>query len=187
MSVLRKRWIILRHPHARVKFGRYTHVGPNFSLHIPSDGTFIVGDAVEFRHGFRAEVAHGASVRIGSHSRFTYDVLIQCGGSIEIGEHCMFGQSTSIFDGNHRFRELDRPMLEQGYDLKPVKIEDHATVTTKCTIIGSIGTRSFIGANSVVTRDIPPSVVAVGVPARPIDYFGPPGEEPVEAVAGSAK
>jgi acetyltransferase-like isoleucine patch superfamily enzyme len=178
MSALRKRWILFRHPHGTVRFGRYTYLGPGFSLHMPSDGEFIVGDAVEFRRGFRAEVHHGASIRIGSQCHFTYDVLIQCAGTIEIGDHCMFGQSTAVFDGNHRFRDLDRPMLEQGYDLKALRIEDHATVTTKCTVVANIGTRAFIGANSVVSRDIPPYVLAVGAPARPIDYFGPPERKP---------
>jgi acetyltransferase-like isoleucine patch superfamily enzyme len=180
MSSLRKRWIIWRHPHAKIEFGRYTHVGPGFSLHIPSDGEFIVGEAVEFRHGFRAEVHHGASIRIGSQSVFTYNVLIQCASSIEIGEHCMFGQSTGIFDGNHRFRDLEVPMIYQGYDLKPLRLSDHVTITTKCTVMANIGTRAFIGANSVVSRDIPPYCLAVGAPARVIDYFGPPGSEPPE-------
>lgn len=182
MSELRKRWVVFRHPHATVSFGRYTHVGPGFSLHMPSDGEFICGDACEFRHGFRAEVHHGASIRIGNESRFTYNVLMQCAGSIEIGDRVMLGQSSAIFDGNHRFRDLDIPMLYQGYDLKRIRIEDDATITTKCTIVASVGERAFIGANSVVTRDIPPYVVAVGAPARPIDYFGPPGGEPAELV-----
>lgn len=178
MSSLRKRWIVLRHPHATVRFGRYTHVGPGFSLHIPSTGEFIVGEACEFRKGFRAEVEHGASIRIGNECRFTYDVLVQCGGSIEIGDRVMFGQATALFDGNHRFRDLDVPMLYQGYDLRPIRIEDDATITTKCTVLASIGRRTFVGANSVVSRDLPPYVVAAGVPARVIDYFGPPGQEP---------
>ena len=43
-----------------------------------------------------------------------------------------------------------------------------------------LGKRAFIGANTVVTRAIPPYTVAAGVPARVIDYFGPPGSEPAE-------
>ncbi len=46
--------------------------------------------------------------------------------------------------------------------------------------MASIGERTFVGANAVVTRDLPAFVVAVGAPAKPIDYFGPPGQEPAE-------
>lgn len=178
MSELRKRWILFRHPHATIRFGRHSYLGPGFSLHVPWDAEFVVGTGVEFRRGFRAELAPGAAIRIGSHTRFTYDVLIQCGDLIEIGEHCMFGQATAIFDGNHRFRDLELPMLDQGYDLRPLRIADHATTTTKCTITAGIGRRAVIGANSVVSDDIPPYCLAVGAPARVIDYFGPRGEEP---------
>jgi virginiamycin A acetyltransferase len=64
-------------------------------------------------------------------------------------------------------------MLEQGYDFAPVRIEDDATITTKCTIMAGVGTRAFVGANAVVTKPVPPYVVAAGVPARVIDSFAP--------------
>jgi len=178
MSELRKLWVKLRNPHADIRFGKYTYLGPGFSLHMPHGGTFITGQAVEFRRKFRCEVMGDARVAIGDLAVFTYDVIIQCGKSIEIGKRVMFGQCTLVVDGNHRFRDLDKPMLEQGYDFRPLRIEDDATITTKCTIIHQVGKRAFVGANSVVSRPIPPYCVAVGNPARVVDYFGPPGQEP---------
>jgi acetyltransferase-like isoleucine patch superfamily enzyme len=173
MSALRKRWVLMRHPHAEIRFGEGVYLGPGFSLHIPGRGSFVVGDGVEFRRGFRAELWDGGRIEIGADSVFTYYVLMQCSTTIHIGERCMFGQSTIVLDGNHRFRDISRPMLEQGYEYHELDIEDDATVTTKCTILASLGTRSFIGANSVVTRPVPAYSVAVGAPARVIDYFGP--------------
>lgn len=185
MSRIRQQWVILRHPQATISFGRQVYLGPRFSLFIPEEGSFIVGDGVEFRRDFRAEVSGRGRVTIGSGSVFTYSVLIQCSTTIEIGERCMFGQTTILLDGQHRFRDLDKPMLEQGYDFNPLRIEDDAVITTKCTIMANVGKRAFIGANAVVTKPVPPYTVAVGAPARPIDYFGPPGEEPEELRARS--
>jgi acetyltransferase-like isoleucine patch superfamily enzyme len=178
MSWLRQRWVILRHPQAEIKFGRHTYLGPRFSLFIPGEGSFIVGEGVEFRRDFRAEVSGNGRVTIGSGSVFTYSVLIQCSTTITIGERCQFGQTTILLDGQHRFRDLNKPMLEQGYDFHHLRIEDDAVITSKCTIMADVGRRAFIGANAVVTKAIPPYTVAVGAPARPIDYFGPPGQEP---------
>jgi acetyltransferase-like isoleucine patch superfamily enzyme len=178
MSWLRKRWVIVRHPLADIRFGRGVYLGPRFSLFIPANGSFIVGDGVEFRRDFRAEVSGDGRVTIGSGTVFTYAVLIQCSTTIEIGERCVFGQATILLDGQHRFRDLTRPMLEQGYDFRPLRIEDDAVITSKCTVMADVGRRSFVGANAVVTKPIPPYTVAVGVPARPIEYFGPPGLEP---------
>ena len=177
-SRLRQRWVILRHPGADLRFGPNVYLGPRFRLFIPADGSFIVGEGVEFRRDFRAEVSEHGRVTIGDKSVFTYAVVIQCTTTIDIGERCMFGQSTILLDGHHRFRDLTRPMLEQGYDFFPLRIEDDAVITTKCTIMADVGRRAFVGANSVVSRPIPPYTVAVGAPARPVDYFGPPGEEP---------
>jgi len=115
---------------------------------------------------------------IGEGSYLTYDVIISCDTTIEIGKRCGLAQNTYIADGSHRFRDLDKPFLEQGYEYRPIRIEDDAQVHSKCTIVNSIGTRSVIGANAVVSRAIPPYCLAAGVPARVIDYFGPPGQEP---------
>ena len=173
-SRLRKWWVLARHPHADIRFTEPVYLGPGFSLHVPEEATFVAGPGVEFRRNFRAELARGAVLEIGRGTRFTYDVVIQCGQRIEIGERCMFGQTTLLVDGNHRFRGLDRPMLEQGYDFSPIVIEDDAVLTTKCTVIGArVGTRTYVGANAVVSRDLPPYAVAVGAPARVVDSFAP--------------
>jgi acetyltransferase-like isoleucine patch superfamily enzyme len=185
MSWLRKRWVLLRNPHADIRFEGPVYLGPGFSLHMPHGGTFVVGSGVEFRRGFRAEIGPQATVTIGAGSYLTYDVIIACSTTIEIGERCGVGQNTFVADGNHRYRDLDKPFLAQGYDYRPVRIEDDVQIHSKCTIVNSIGTRSVIGANAVVSRPIPPYCMAAGVPARAIEYFGPPGEEPAQLSQGS--
>jgi len=182
-SWLRKQWVLVRHPHADIRFGRNCYLGPGFSLFMPGEGSFIVGDRVEFRRDFRAEVSGRGRITIGSHTTFTYSVLVQCSTTIDIGERCQFGQTTILLDGQHRFRDITRPMLEQGYDFNPLTIEDEAVITSKCTVMADIGRRAFVGANAVVTRPVPPYTVAVGAPAKPIEYFGPPGEEPAELLS----
>src|SRR5437763_7518833 len=156
MSWLRKRWVHFRNPHATIRFGRGTYLGPGFSLHMPFGGTFVTGEGVEFRRNFRAELGGPESrIEFGARAVCTYDVLMQCTTSIVIGERCQFGQSTIVIDGNHRFRDLDRPMLEQGYDFTPIRIADDATVTTKCTIIPALAPRALIGAPAALTPPAP--------------------------------
>ncbi len=186
MSEFRKRWVLFRHPHADIRFGRGVYLGPGFSLHMPDSGTFIAGDNVEFRRNFRAEVVGDGRVEIGAGSYLTYDVIIACSTTIKIGERCGLAQSTFIADGNHRYRDLQTPFLAQGYEFRPVELEDDVQVHSKCTILASIGTRTVIGANAVVTKPLPPYTLAAGVPARVLDYFGPPGGEPPELSESSA-
>lgn len=182
MSRIRKSWALLRNPHADLRFGSNCYLGPGFSLHMPYGGTFIAGDGTEFRRNFRAELGGPtSSITIGNGSIFTYDVIIQCDTSISIGERCTFGQATMMVDGNHRYRDAEKPVLEMGYDYRPLRIDDLVTSMSKVTIIADIGKRAVIGANAVVTRPVPPYSLAVGVPARVIDYFGPGESEGPEA------
>jgi galactoside O-acetyltransferase len=186
MSWVRKRWVLLRHPEADIRFGRGCYLGPGFSLHIPHGGTFIAGDAVEFRRNFRAEISGKGRITIGSGCYFTYDVILACSTTLDIGERCGMAQATFVADGNHRYRDLSKPFLEQGYDFRPIVIEDDVQIHSKCTILASIGTRTVIGANAVVTKPLPPYTVAVGVPARVLDYFGPSGQEPPELMTSAS-
>lgn len=177
---MRKRWILLSHPHADIRFGRNVYLGPGFGVEIPGRGTLIVGDGVSFRRNCRVEIAGTGRIEIGDGSYLTYGVLLACSTTMTIGKRCGIGFNSSVYDGNHRFRDTSRPFLEQGYDYLPLRIEDDAQIHSLCTVVNHIGKRAVIGANSVVTRPVPPYTLAVGAPARPIDYFGPAGEEPAE-------
>jgi acetyltransferase-like isoleucine patch superfamily enzyme len=178
-SRMRQRWVKLRNPMADISFGPGCRLGPGFSLHAPWGGTFRCGPGCEFRRGFRVELAGPEStVEVGDRTVATYDVLIQCASAVRIGADCGLGQATLIVDGNHRYRDLSRPPLRGDYDLRPINIGDGAVAWSKNTIIADIGERAILGSGAVAVKPIPPYTVAVGAPARVIDYFGPPGQEP---------
>ena len=178
-STLRRRWAIFKNPNATIVFGHGCLLGPGFSLHMPAGGTFIAGAGVDFRHGFRAEI-NGGSVEIGDQSMFSHNSLIQCTTSMKIGERVMFGQSTILIDGNHLLKDPSATIFEQGYDFRPLTIEDDVTCLSKATIINDLGTKSIVAANTVVNKPVGRYCVVGGVPARVIDYFGPPELAPAE-------
>lgn len=165
MSALRKRWIVFTNPRATIEFGEGVHVAPGFSVFIPHNGSFIVGPRTEFRRGFRAEIIGDAVVSIGADCVFSYYSLIQCSSRVDIGSKCAFGQSLAIFDGNHRYRDVSQPLQDQGFDLRPIRIEDRAVCLTKVTVTADLGERCVIGAHSFVNRPIPAFTMAAGVPA----------------------
>jgi acetyltransferase-like isoleucine patch superfamily enzyme len=169
---LRKVTIALTHRHCHVEFQGPIRLGPGFTLEIPDRGTLIVGPGVDFRRDFVCEISGEGRVTIGGGTTFTSRCSIQCTTSVEIGEGCTFGEGTLIVDGSHRFRDPNRPLLEQGYDYRPITIGAGASVMAKSTVLNSIGEGAFIGANSVVTKPIPPFSLAVGAPARVIEQFG---------------
>jgi acetyltransferase-like isoleucine patch superfamily enzyme len=110
-----------------------------------------------------------ARVRIGEGSFLNLGVMVASAELVEIGSHCMFANGCFVSDADHRFDDPTRPVTWQGFTSKgPTRIGDnvwcgaHVVVTSGVTI----GERCVIGANSVVTADIPPGSIAAGAPAR---------------------
>jgi acetyltransferase-like isoleucine patch superfamily enzyme len=186
LSALRKRVLLFGNPHVTIEFQGPVHLGPGFSLHAPEGGTLIVGPNVEFRRGFRLELGGGAVVQIGEDCVFTYDLLVQISTSLVIERGCQLGQNVFIADGNHKFRDHTKHFFHQGYEYRPLVIGEGAAIHSKATILNNIGRQAVIGANAVVTKPIPAWTLAVGMPAKPIEYFGPPGSEPPELSAQGA-
>ena len=176
-SDARRALVRATHLHCTVEFQGPVHIGPGFSLFIPDRGSLVVGPGVQFRRGFSCEIHGEGAVHIGANTVFTYDTVIQCSTSVEIGADCAIGQ-VMIVDGKHQYEDPDLPFLAQGYDFRPIRIGDGVLIMSKTTITNDVGDRAVVGANTVVTKPVPPYCLAVGAPARVVKYFGPPGEGP---------
>jgi acetyltransferase-like isoleucine patch superfamily enzyme len=85
-----------------------------------------------------------------------------------------------IADGDNRFRDWTKHVLDQGYESRPVTIGDGAMIMSKCTLVADVGANAVVGANSVVAKPVPPFSLAGGVPARVIEQFGPSRPCPAE-------
>jgi acetyltransferase-like isoleucine patch superfamily enzyme len=110
-----------------------------------------------------------ARIRIGGGTFLNIGVMVAALELVEIGDHCMFANGCFVSDGSHRFDDPHKPVPWQGFTTKgPARIGDnvwcgaHSVITSGVTV----GERSVIGANSVVTTDIPPFSIAAGAPAR---------------------
>lgn len=171
-SEFRRLMVLATHQHCRVEFQGPVRLGPGFRLHIPDHGTLVVGKGVEFRRGFICEISGNGRVSVGSGSIFTSNVLIQCSTSIDIGVRCIFAQSVLLVDGSHRFRDASKSVLDLGYDYRPLVIGDDVMVLSQSVVFADIADRTVVGANSVVSRPLPPRCLALGSPARPVEYFG---------------
>lgn len=172
-SWLRKQRVKAAHPRVTVRFGNHSYLGPGFELIAAGSGSLTIGDRVEFRRGCRIELGDGGCVEIGDDSHFSYNAVIASSGEVIVGRRCLFGFSSSIFDGNHRFDDLSRPISEQGYDLRRIVVGDDVLVSAHTTIVNSVGQRAVIGANAVVSKPVPPYTVAVGAPAVPVRSLAP--------------
>jgi acetyltransferase-like isoleucine patch superfamily enzyme len=114
-------------------------------------------------------VGDEAQVRIGEGTFLNIAVMVAAMQLVEIGSHCMLANGCFVTDANHRFDDPDAPVPWQGFDSKgPTRIGDNVWMGANVVVTSgvTIGERCVIGANSVVTQDIPPFSIAAGVPAK---------------------
>lgn len=108
----------------------------------------------------------GKHVHLGSHVYVNYNLTLVDDTHIYIGDHVMIAPNVVIATGTHPIHPGLR-RKEAQYNL-PVHIQDNVWLGAGCLVMPgvTIGENSVIGAGSVVTKDIPANVVAVGNPCR---------------------
>jgi acetyltransferase-like isoleucine patch superfamily enzyme len=135
------------------------------------DGRIEIGPQVLFEPNVWLTAPAPGRIRIGGGTFLNLGVMVAALDLVEIGEHCMFANGCFISDANHRFDDPYRPVPWQGFSSKgPTRIGDNVWCGINVVVTSgvTIGERCVIGANSVVTEDIPPFSVAVGAPAKVI-------------------
>ena len=92
---------------------------------------------------------------------------------IVIGNDVWTGHHVYITDQNHGYENLERPIAQQTQPEREVVIGDGSWLGYGSVVLPgvTIGRHVVIGANSVVTNDIPDRSVAVGAPARVIRRY----------------
>lgn len=98
---------------------------------------------------------------------------IMSGESIVIKNDVLIADKVYITDHTHTFGDVTKPYKKQGIKLiKKICIGEGAWLGENVSVIGAcIGKQSIVGANSVVTKDIPDYCIAVGSPAKVIKRF----------------
>ena len=138
-------------------------------LEMLQEGRLELGAHVLLEPGVWLTAMAPARIRIGGGSFLNLGVQVAAVDLVEIGEHCMFANHCFITDANHRFDDPDRPVPWQGFTSKgPTRVGDNVWCGANVVITSgvTIGERSVIGANSVVTTDLPPRSIAAGAPAK---------------------
>lgn len=150
------------------------HLGPDFHAR-----DFLWLEAVTAYTESSTTTHFHPEIRIGRSARLSDNVHIACIDRVVIGDYLLCGSGVLISDHAHgSYRSTgaaasdpatppgQRPLVSAGRVSigNNVWLGDHVAVLPGSTI----GDGCIVGANSVVTGEIPPGTIAVGAPARPV-------------------
>lgn len=116
---------------------------------------------------------------LGDNVNVGHNVRVQCARKIAIGNNVLIGSRVTIIDNSHgcyKGEKQDAPVIppnERVLWTAPIVIGDNVWIGDGAIVQAgvSVGNGSIIGANSVVTKDVPENCIVGGVPARVIKKY----------------
>jgi acetyltransferase-like isoleucine patch superfamily enzyme len=175
----------LWHHRRRIKARRFAQFGKRSLIVSPrgilSPHRIEIGDRVIVHDGAMFSVVeryrgrdHRPLLRIGSGCNIGPGIWFSCVGRIDVGEDNLMGHNILIADSYHEYQDPDTPiMLQPMAEPEPVTIEPGCIIGPHAAILAgvTVGARSFVSANAVVTHSVGPNSVVVGNPARVIRHY----------------
>ena len=131
----------------------------------------VCGDNVNIASGVR--FGRGRRISIGTDSGIGENSYIVCMEDVNIGNDVMIGPDVMILTGGHDYSDPNLRLIDQQVIAAPVTIGNDVWIGARVLILPgvTIGSRSIVGAGSVVTKDIPSHSIVAGNPARIIKTF----------------
>lgn len=129
-----------------------------------------IGDKVYIGHNTILKGYYKNEMIIGDGTWIGQNCFFHSAGGIEIGKAVGVGPGVKILTSNHVNEELDRPVLHNPIEFKPVIVKDGADLGVGAVLLPGVivGKGAIVGAGSVVTKDVEDYAIVVGNPARRI-------------------
>lgn len=134
-------------------------------------GRLRIGEGTLLEPGCWITMAPEAEIEIGAGCFLNRNTMVAAQGRVTIGDHVMFANGCFVGDAEHRYDDPELPVTWQGFTSKgPVAIGDNVWFGVNCVVTSgvSVGERCVVGANSVVTADLPARHICAGAPAKPL-------------------
>jgi galactoside O-acetyltransferase len=155
-----------------IEIGNGVHIFKNVRLDAKGhpNNQIYLGNGVAIERNVDIGCLENTCIHIEEDTFIGPNVCIAGPGNIRIGKQCMIASQSGIYANNHNFTDTLLPMQKQGVTRQGIVIEDDCWLGHGVTVLDgvTIGKGSVIGAGAVVTKDIPPYSVAVGIPAKVI-------------------
>lgn len=167
MNVYISPYAVIKNGH-KIKTGNNVVIERGVTLYVDNEGSCItIGDDSYFSSNCILRTYNGW-IKIGNNCTVNNYAFLYGHGGLEIGNNVRISTSVTIIPMNHIYEDPNVPICKQGIRAEGIKIEDDVWVGAGAKILDgvTIGKGSVVGAGAVVTKNIPPYSVSVGVPSK---------------------
>ena len=128
-------------------------------------GALEIGSECVLGHGVELNPWDGR-IRLGRRVHIGPGCVLFGQGGVEIGDHTLLGPQCGIFSSEHTVPPPEKLISHEPDILLPTKIGRDVWLGAGVKVLGGVTIGCVVGAGAVVTKDLPPYAIAVGVPAR---------------------
>jgi acetyltransferase-like isoleucine patch superfamily enzyme len=170
------RGVVLRHPH-KIHIGDGTVVDDNCVLDAKGTGNrgIRLGSNVILARNTILSCKDG-DITIGDHTNIAINCLVHAESTVEVGAGVLVASYCYLIGGgSHDFDRVDVPIIQQdSVPPRGIVLEDGAWLGARVTVLDGVrvGRNAVVGAGAVVTADVAPYGIAVGMPARVVRMRG---------------
>jgi acetyltransferase-like isoleucine patch superfamily enzyme len=166
---IRLRNVNFKNLHDWTHIGKYTIIQTDKTSFISFNNRVSINNYVSISAMDNAQIILGERVFVGDYSSIQANRA-----NISIGSNTMIAQNVNLISTNHFYKDKDKLIHDQDIDLIKIGINigSDCWLGAACTILPgvNVGNGVVIGANSVVTKNIPDYAIIVGNPASIIGY-----------------
>lgn len=126
-------------------------------IKIRNKGNISIGNNFCFRRGININVRDSGELIIGNNVFINNYCSINCRERIVIGDNTIFGEGVKIYDHDHKYRDPNILIKDQGFANKEITIGNNCWIGSNSVILkgASIGDNCVIGAACIIRGQIP--------------------------------
>ena len=148
----------------RFIYGEKFFLTSSSGIHLDITASVIkIGHNVQVRDYCSIRSEQNGVIVIGDNGFLNNGCSINSMGLIKVGKDCQFGEGVKLYDHNHKYRNMNVPISQQGYIVGEITIGSNCWIGSNVTILKDvhIGDNVIIGAGCVIYKSIPSNSIVV--------------------------
>jgi acetyltransferase-like isoleucine patch superfamily enzyme len=156
-----------------IELGENVYLGKHVDIQRAPDSRLKIGNNVSILDYTKICANPGSQIEIGADTFISHHCEIASSERIVIGEKCAIAAYCTVIDTDKDYTDVLTPMPLRKAITSPIDLGENVWLAYKVTVLRgvSIERGAVVGANAVVTKNIPAYCLAAGIPAKVIKQF----------------